>query len=260
MKTTYILIAAGFLVLIGGIWLMIHEFRQSPSIELSQAEAERFVDASKISYTSEQGDITVEYVGDLARVNGGVYDTVVFRQVVATSGAKYEADQGLTLWTQNNEVRISTPQQIVYTGMAVMPDAPLEVPVPVPETESSNATTTNATTSDEVALTDGTWVWQSATTGGGEVTPKKTDAFSLTFSSDGGVTGTTDCNGFGGDYTTSDNSIEIGALRSTLMFCENSEESLFLSLLKSPLTIQTLTETALIVKNADGEEVRFGQK
>jgi hypothetical protein len=43
----------------------------------------------------------------------------------------------------------------------------------------------------------------------------------------------------------------------TLMFCENSEEGLFVELIESPLTIIALTETMLELKSASGDTVRF---
>ena len=63
---------------------------------------------------------------------------------------------------------------------------------------------------------------------GAIIVPNKKDAFSLSFTKDGQVSGTTDCNGFGGSYEVgADNSISFGPFMSTLMFCENSQEAVF---------------------------------
>lgn len=241
----------------GGLgWIMSHYLETSRS-PMSEDEAARFADANKVLYQSEAGEITVEYISNLARVTGGAYDGVVFRQVVAASGAKYEGEKGVTLWTKNNEVRIETPQQVVYTGTAVPPETPPLTPPAVAEEIPAAATTTATTTPEDSAITEKTWVWESAVQGGETIQPKKADAFSLTFAADGTVRGTTDCNGFGGDYKNSDDEITFGALRMTLMFCENSEEGLFVELIESPLTIVALTETMLELKNASGDTVRF---
>ena len=54
-------------------------------------------------------------------------------------------------------------------------------------------------------------------------------AFTVTFNPDGIVSGKTDCNGFGGIYgTENDGIIHMGPLMSTLMYCENSQEHVFL--------------------------------
>ncbi len=257
MKATYLIVVLMLLILIGGLGWLMSRYLETSSVPISDGEAARFTDATKVLYQSEVGEITVEYISNLARVTGGAYDGMVFRQVVAASGAKYEGEKGVTLWTKNNEVRIETPQQVVYTGTAVPPEEPSPTPPAVVEETPAATTTTATTTSEGGAITEKTWVWESAIQGGETIQPKKSDAFSLTFTADGTLQGTTDCNGFGGDYKNSDDEITLGALRMTLMFCENSEEGLFVGLIESPLTIVSLTEGTLELKNASGDTVRF---
>ncbi len=257
MKATYLIVVLVLLVLIGGLGWLMSRYLETSSTPISEGEAARFADATKVLYQSEAGEIIVEYISDLARVTGGIYDGMVFRQVVAASGAKYEGEKGVTLWTKNNEVRIETPQQVVYIGTVVPREAPPLTPSAVVEETPAATTTTATTTSEGDAITEKTWVWESAIEGGETIQPKKADAFSLTFTTDGTVRGTTDCNGFGGDYKNSDDEISLGALRITLMFCENSEEGLFVGLLKSPLTIVSVTDVSLELKNTSGDTLRF---
>ncbi len=74
----------------------------------------------------------------------------------------------------------------------------------------------------------GTWVWQQTTEGGQTITPNKPGVFAVTFSTDGRVSGKTDCNGFGGEYEVgSDGIISFGPFMSTMMYCEGSQESVF---------------------------------
>lgn len=258
MKKINLILIFALLILLGGFFWLMRQQNDSPSVSITSAEEARFADASKINYTSDQGDISVEYVGDLARIQGGVYDGVVLRQVVSASGAKYEGDQGVSLWTKNNEVRIETPQQVVYTGMALMLENQ-EVP-PVVAEETTPATTSTSTIGSSVTFTEKTWMWQSAVQAGETLQPKKADAFSLMFMEDGTVRGTTDCNGFGGNYTTTDDTVTLGALQMTLMFCENSEESLFVHLLESPLMVTTMNEKNMELKNATGDTLQFTAK
>lgn len=79
------------------------------------------------------------------------------------------------------------------------------------------------------ALTANTWLWKETALNNDEIiVPKKKGAFSITFSEDGSVSGTTDCNGFGGPYTLgADGSLSFGSFMSTLMFCEGSQETEF---------------------------------
>ena len=88
-------------------------------------------------------------------------------------------------------------------------------------------------------LTQYKWIWKETHNGvgpdslsSGKITPRRTGAFTITFSKDGKVSGTTDCNGFGGTYTLNGGELSFGPLASTLMFCENSQESEFLAMLK----------------------------
>lgn len=72
------------------------------------------------------------------------------------------------------------------------------------------------------------WRWvRTNYTDGRVFVPKKEDAFSLTFTADGKVSGTTDCNGVSGSYTTTGSTLIFGAMATTLMYCDGSEEGVF---------------------------------
>lgn len=78
-----------------------------------------------------------------------------------------------------------------------------------------------------------TWTWVSASYNDGrEIQPLSNKAFTLTFSNDGTVTATTDCNSMSGNYTIDNDVIVFSEMRSTKMYCENSQESEFASLLE----------------------------
>ncbi|OHA85620.1 MAG: hypothetical protein A2408_01030 [Candidatus Yonathbacteria bacterium RIFOXYC1_FULL_52_10] len=77
-----------------------------------------------------------------------------------------------------------------------------------------------------------TWVWESALYNDGrKITPKRQDAFTITFKNDGSFSATTDCNGVGGKYTTTGTTLVFGQMMSTLMYCEGSQESDFNAML-----------------------------
>ena len=62
----------------GGLgWIMSHYLETSRS-PISEDEAARFADATKVFYQGEAGEITVEYISNLARVTGGAYDGMFF--------------------------------------------------------------------------------------------------------------------------------------------------------------------------------------
>lgn len=74
------------------------------------------------------------------------------------------------------------------------------------------------------------WKWQGIIMNDDTtIVPAKPDVFTLTFTEDGKVSGTTDCNSFSGTYSISeDGLVTWGAMASTKMFCENSQEAVFL--------------------------------
>jgi heat shock protein HslJ len=85
---------------------------------------------------------------------------------------------------------------------------------------------------DPSDITSKTWVWVSALYNDGrEVEPEKANAFTATFQKDGTFTATTDCNHLSGSYTTGEGTIAFNNFAFTKMYCEGSQENLFMQLL-----------------------------
>lgn len=77
-----------------------------------------------------------------------------------------------------------------------------------------------------------TWHWVSTTYGDGKlVKPVDSKKFALTFREGKVFSASTDCNGVGGEYTTSGNKISFERMMSTLMYCEGSQEGEFAKML-----------------------------
>lgn len=93
-----------------------------------------------------------------------------------------------------------------------------------------------------------TWVWERNIIGGDGMVPvAKPGEFSITFGTDGKVSGATDCNGFGGEYTMgSDGVISFGQFVSTLKYCEGSQETDFTT---------SLAQATRMTTDADGNLV-----
>lgn len=87
---------------------------------------------------------------------------------------------------------------------------------------------------DSVAYAS-TWVWEKTImTDGTIISPEKKDAFTINFTRDGRISGTTDCNSFMGNVAVGrNNTLTFGQLASTLMFCENSQEAQFTNFLSN---------------------------
>lgn len=77
-----------------------------------------------------------------------------------------------------------------------------------------------------------TWTWVKTQYNNDTfVVPKKTNAFTLTFAKDSTFSATTDCNSVGGDYTVAGNKLTFSKMRSTLMYCDGSQEGDFTKML-----------------------------
>lgn len=80
-----------------------------------------------------------------------------------------------------------------------------------------------------VTTLDGTWRWQETAMNNDEVTtPNNPEAFNITFDQDGKLSISTDCNSGMSSYTTQESTLAIDAIATTLMYCEGSQEQVFL--------------------------------
>ncbi|MFA7302569.1 MAG: META domain-containing protein [Candidatus Paceibacterota bacterium] len=78
-----------------------------------------------------------------------------------------------------------------------------------------------------------TWIWQRTDYADGRtVVPNVLGSYTLAFAKDGQVAVGTDCNHAGGEYTAYNNSLTFANMRTTLMYCEGSEETVFMKILQ----------------------------
>lgn len=83
-------------------------------------------------------------------------------------------------------------------------------------------------------LTSTTWVWQETLMNNDDVFTPEDDSFSVTFAADGSISGTTDCNNFGGQYgITADRELSFSPFFMTQMYCEGSQEQMFMDMVGS---------------------------
>lgn len=102
-----------------------------------------------------------------------------------------------------------------------------------------------------------TWVWKHNIIGGDAIsTPNHPEKFTVTFGTDGKISGTTDCNSFGGEYKlASDGIISFGPFMSTLMYCEGAQEQDFTSSLAQASRITTDIDGNLVMILGDTSNV-----
>jgi len=78
-----------------------------------------------------------------------------------------------------------------------------------------------------------TWKWVSVLYNDERlITPKQSEAFTITLNKDGTFSATTDCNRMNGSYTIDGSLISFGQVASTKMYCEGSQETIFSELIR----------------------------
>lgn len=236
----------GLVVLVA--WLMTKpNIQEKPSDVVAPPE----VSSTPIAFISaETGDpIFVTFGTSTAFLNGNGYSNLLFTQVEAATGAKYEnSSENLSLWNKGAEVTLTRGRKVIFAGFSESGYESV--------TSSSASTTLPSTTSTEAIL--GSWLWVESVKGEETAIPKKTGVFSVTFA-DGTINGTTDCNGFNGQYTQEANVLTIKSLGMTKMFCEDSQEMEFTQLFIGSLTV-TKKGTVLTLTHSDGTVSRFERK
>ncbi|MEK7462021.1 MAG: META domain-containing protein [Patescibacteria group bacterium] len=242
----------GGLLLFGTIcvaWLITR-----PNIQdLSEQEiaAPPAISPTPVAFIStETGDsIFVTFGTSTALLNGKGYSNLLFMQVEAASGAKYEnQSENLSLWNKGDEVTLQRGRRTLFVGQNQ------EIYLP----SDAASSTLEMSTTTPVGSLSGTYVWIETIKEDHSLTPKQPGVFAVTFT-DGTISGATDCNGFKGNYTETDGTISIGALAMTKMFCEGSQEMEFTQQFVGTLSVTHLGAT-LTLTHSDGTISHFEAK
>lgn len=161
-------------------------------------------------YTDGTSIVEALFVDDMVTFSEATLGTVTLPNVVAASGARYaNEDESIVFWESEGELVILSEGEPLFQG-TLTPTDTLALPSDAPE-----------------AIL-GTWVWtQTLMNDDSLTTPATPGAFTITLNADGSVQGTTDCNSFMGSYEADTSNFSFGALASTKMFCEGSQETTF---------------------------------
>jgi heat shock protein HslJ len=129
------------------------------------------------------------------------------------------------------------------------------------ETDNSNQLIDNETKTEHPAslssLVGSSWMWSGIYDSSSRqtFTPHRPEAFMLQFT-DGRMSSRTDCNTIGASYATEANQITFGEVMSTLMFCENSDESIYTSSLADVVSFKE-QDSQLYLYMSDGSFLIF---
>ncbi len=105
----------------------------------------------------------------------------------------------------------------------------------------------------KLSLTTKPWTWlRTEYTGKPTFTSTHANSFILTFNTDKSFSVKTDCNGVGGNYSVSGQTLSLSNMMSTLMYCEGSDESTFNEMLSGTTSYSFGTKGELLLKNDSG--------
>lgn len=109
-------------------------------------------------------------------------------------------------------------------------------------------------------LTGIKWSWERIPTSENEIIfPRTHDIFTITFTEDGELFGTTDCNNFSSTFTKNENSINFSPFMSTEMYCKNSQEEIFKKILSEINNFSLYNDSKLIL-NSEKSSITFVNK
>jgi heat shock protein HslJ len=102
------------------------------------------------------------------------------------------------------------------------------------------------------------WYWVSTLRDDKVVSsPKRENIFGVSFKDDGTVSISTDCNNAGGNYLAEGNSLVFGSLVQTLMYCEGSQESEYISMINKVRNFEFNKKDQLVLGLDDGSVMVF---
>ena len=228
---TLIILGLILTVLLGvTVWVVKQSNLDGPSIEIVAEQTG--TSTEKIRFISPQTNEVVEvaFSGTTAVLNGEGYQNLTLTQVETSSGTRYEsAAENVSVLNTGEEVTVYRGREVIFIGQTQE-----SMGNPNPTGDAS----VQSTSTEPVSLRENTWIWQESTkSDGSTLTPNKPGVFTLEFAGDGTLRGTTDCNGFSGQYSLSGARLESGPFAMTKMFCEGSQEMDFIDLVTGEATI-----------------------
>ena len=221
--------------------------------ETSQEEALPKIISTSVFMNKEGKTVPVIFYEEAVLFQTQETGDLVLPQVISASGTRYaNEDESVVFWNKGNEITITQNNTDIFSGTLY----------DFAQVNEEGKNVENPTR-DNSTLSQASWKWVStALTDGTTITPSKKDVFSLMFTPDGKISGTTDCNSFGGTYTTGEmQAINFGEFASTQMYCEGSQESAFIDMItKTQQYIFTHEGNLILLLKSDAGSVMFRKK
>lgn len=185
-------------VVVVGAFLFANYAPKDEIVTASYSDGATVVDAS---FNNTEGTVTFEHPST---------GKITLPRAISASGARYaDENEEIVFWEHQDELTITKNNITLFKGQVQHPESESKIP-----SELLN-----------------TWIWENTLMSDDSViTPEQLGMFTITFNSDGSISGTTDCNDFGGSFTAdAQGNISFGQFVMTEMFCQFSQESVFVN-------------------------------
>lgn len=183
----------------------------------------------------------------------GTFFIVCFVLYVMLSGsASNKITSDMPFFTQNQEEDVTDVS---------LPTNPIDSEVDDPLAAKNDSDDLDGNRVSKSPFEGKTFVWiKTVEKSGAVITPQKKDSFTLSVSG-GNVSGTTDCNSYGGKVTVDESHFTVTtSLVMTMMYCEGSQESEFVQALGKIVTYRFSGESLILSGGTDGPEMWFAEK
>lgn len=253
MKKRYVLtglIIVAILLILAVVITNPHPVNKT-SVEVSMVTTSTFTNAigDNVSFIT-QSDSTAIYYGP------GFESGISLIRVDSEAGFNYtNAATGLVVWSQNGEIAVTKHNEVIFIG-SINETGNSEDPGTPPVDNQILPTPPENQLEIPFSMT---WYLTSVTVGEVLTTPAELEKFSITFNEDGTLSGTTDCNNFGGQFLIVANKLSFKSLFQTKMACEDSEEAIFIGLLENDFQTSFDTKKLVLVDSKSATTITFTQ-
>jgi heat shock protein HslJ/membrane-bound inhibitor of C-type lysozyme len=259
IKKTIILIFVLIIVLLAALYFSKTPV-QSPIVEDENNQIVGDIYTYTNSDDGQQLKVSYDNTNNTAIIYPDGVNKIVFNATTTGSGARYANDeQGLILWNKGDDVSLYLNDSLIFTGTTYVIDTENVGTITNTPSTNSKGDVTDIK-KDNIALTKNTWVWKETILSTGQkITPKQAGKFTITFNN-GKVSGTTDCNSFGGSYESTNSSLKFGPMMSTEMACMNSQETEYNQMINKISTYSIDKNGNLVCKMTDSGSIIFEKK
>lgn len=219
--------------------------------------SEKTVENGTEYYDENGSTVTIRHVSEGEAIFSGLgFDSIEMTETKEETGTRYEAKEGkISIINNNKRVSVFDGGELIFSGSD---DLNLILKQEQELTSVTESAERIENISTQELLSTYTWIWMKTVHSDGKViSPLETARFVVTFSEDGSINGSTDCNGFSGEYKLTDDSLLISPLMSTMMACEDSQEGEFTSSFSNTERVSFTEEEDLIIHLKDGGAIFF---